>query len=70
MRLSHHTAGNNAFFVRRDLLAPPLRELFAAEGYVVRGFRATRDAEGRLTFPSPEEERAMVNSLSLVEVAP
>ena len=65
-----NSAGNNAFFVRRDLLAPPLRELSAAEGYVVRGFRETRDAEGRLTFPSPQEEAALVNSLPLVEVEP
>ena len=61
-------AGNNAFFVRRDLLAGPLRELTVAEGYVQRQFRETRDADGRLTFPTPEEEAALVGSLPLVEV--
>ena len=62
-------AGNNAFFVRRDLLAAPLRELTVAEGYVQRQFRETRDADGRLLFPTPEEEAALVGNLPLVEVA-
>ena len=61
-------AGNNAFFVRRELLATPLRELTVAEGYVQRQFRETRDSDGRLTFPTPEEEAALVGSLPLVEV--
>ena len=63
-----NTAGNNAFFVRRDLLAGPLRELTAAEGYVRRGFREARDAEGKLIFPTFEEEAALVNALPWVEV--
>jgi hypothetical protein len=63
-----NTAGNNAFFVRRDLLAGPLRELTAAEGYVRRGFREARDAAGKLVFPTFEEEAALVNALAWVEV--
>lgn len=63
-----NTAGNNAFFVRRDLLAEPLRELTVAEGYVERQFREARDAGGRLAFPAPEEEAVLVSSLPLVEV--
>ncbi len=63
-----NTAGNNAFFVRRDLLAGPLRELTAAEGYVRRGFREARDTEGKLAFPNFEEEAALVNALPWVEV--
>jgi hypothetical protein len=61
-------AGNNAFFVRRDLLAAPLRNLTAAEGYVCRQFREARGADGRLIFPTPEEEAALVSSLPVVEV--
>jgi hypothetical protein len=63
-----NSAGNNAFFIRRDLLRAPLREMSAAEGWVKRAFREARDAEGRLTFPSFEEEAAIVNALPLVEV--
>lgn len=61
-------AGNNAFFVRRDLLPPSLRELTAAEGYVALQFREARDEKGKLAYLSPEEEAAMVNALPLVEV--
>lgn len=63
-----NTAGNNAFFVRRELLAAPLREFTVAEGYVQRQFRETRDSDGRMAFPTPEEESALVNSLPIVEV--
>lgn len=64
-----NSAGNNAFFVRRDLLRAPLRELTAAEGWVKRGFREARDRQGRLVFPSFDEEAAIVNALPVVEVA-
>ena len=63
-----NSAGNNAFFVRRELAVAPLRELTVAEGYVQRQFRETRDSAGRLIFPTPEEEAALVGSLPLVEV--
>ena len=63
-----NSAGNNAFFVRRDLLREPLCELTAAEGWVKRSFREARDAQGKLTFPNFEEEAALVNGLPLVEV--
>ena len=65
-----NTAGNNAFFVRRERLGGSLRELSVAEGYVQRGFRETRDPEGRLTYPSPGDEAALVGGLPLVEVEP
>ena len=63
-----NSAANNAFFVRRDLLRAPLRELTAAEGYVRRGFREARDRDGNLAFPTFEEEAAIVNALPLIEV--
>ena len=63
-----NTAGNNAFFVRRDLLAGPLRELTATEGYVRRGFREARDSDGKLVFPNFEEEATLVSALPWVEV--
>ena len=63
-----NTAGNNAFSVRRDLLKPPLRELTATEGYVQRTFREARDSQGRLTFPTFEEEARLISHLPLVDV--
>lgn len=63
-----NSAGNNAFFVRRELLRAPLRALTVAEGYVRRGFREARNEDGTLSFPTFEAEAAMVNALPLVEV--
>jgi hypothetical protein len=63
-----NSAGNNAFFVRRELMTGFLRELTAAQGYVARRFCEARDPNGRLAFPSFEEEAELVNSLPLVEV--
>jgi len=61
-------AGNNAFFVRRDLLAAPLAECSATAGYVPCQFRETRDASGRLLFLSPEQEAQVLRTLPLVNV--
>jgi len=65
-----NTAGNNAFFVRRDLLPPTLPELTVAAGFTQRAFREGRDAAGKLTFLSAEQEAAIATSLPLVEVEP
>jgi hypothetical protein len=63
-----NSAGNNAFFVRRDLLPASLAELTAAQGYVPCKFREARDSRGKLAFLSPQEEAAILESLPAVEV--
>ncbi len=63
-----NAAGSNAFFVRRDLRPESLPELTAAEGYVRRGFREMRNADGSLALCTFEEEAALALSLPLVEV--
>ena len=65
-----NSAGNNAFFVRRDLLPADLRERTAREGFVDCQFRESRDAAGRLAFFNAEEERAILARLPLEEVEP
>lgn len=44
-----NSAGNNAYFVRRDKLGS-LRPLECAEGYVEARFRESRNREGELTY--------------------
>jgi hypothetical protein len=61
-------AGNNAFFLREDLLRAPLRRLEVEEAYVQRGFREARNEAGELSFPNFAEESAMVLAQPLVEV--
>ncbi len=63
-----NSAGNNAFFVRRDVRPNALPALTAQEGYVRSQFREMRDSTGRLTFSSFEEEQALLDSLPLTEV--
>lgn len=44
-----NSAGNNAYFVRRDKLNDIVREVSLEEGYVLSKFRESRDRHGRLT---------------------
>jgi hypothetical protein len=64
-----NSAGNNAFFVRHDLLGG-LKALTPQDGWVDARFRESRDAEGNLTYIGPRAERiAVIADLPLVDVA-
>lgn len=63
-----NSAGNNAFFVRRDLLGDRLKERSVDESFVRNQFRETRDRQGNLMFLGPEEESAVLATLPLVDV--
>lgn len=65
-----NSAGNNAFFVRRDLLPAGLPERTAQAGFVDCKFRESRNAAGQLAFLDAAEERALLAGLPLVEVEP
>jgi hypothetical protein len=62
-------AGNNAFFVRNDLLSDQLREVAAKDVYKQRSFREGRAEDGSLAFMSFEEEQKLIADLPLEEVA-
>jgi hypothetical protein len=62
------SAGNNAFFVRRDVLGNGLRELTAVEGFFPARFREARDERGRLRFLDPVEETKILERLPVVEL--
>jgi hypothetical protein len=62
-------AGNNAFFVRRDLLSDQLRELASQDVYIQRSFREGRGEDGNLAFLSFEEEQKLIADLPLEDVA-
>jgi hypothetical protein len=62
-----NSAGNNAYFVRRDRLGP-LRPLTAEEGFTDASFRESRDERGRLTFLSGEARRAAIADMEVVDV--
>jgi len=63
-----NSAGNNAFFVKRNLMTSELKELSSSEGYVRSMFRESRNAAGKLAFMSFEEEQENLLSLPLIDV--
>lgn len=64
-----NSAGNNAFFVRRDVLGD-LSPLTPQEGWVDARFRDSRDPEGNLTYIGGRAARiAVIADQPLVEVA-
>jgi hypothetical protein len=64
-----NSAGNNAFFVRRDVLGE-LQTVKPADGWVDARFRESRDPGGNLSYISERATRiAAIEDLPLVEVA-
>jgi hypothetical protein len=61
-----NTAGNNAFFVREDLLGP-LRAKSVEEAYVRSRFRESRDAEGNLSFLTDPNRLDLIGDLVVVD---
>lgn len=62
-----NSAGNNAFFVRHDVLGS-LRELSAAQGYVESTFRESRDPQGKPTWLSGPARLQALGPMPLVDV--
>jgi hypothetical protein len=63
-----NSAGNNAFFVRKDVLPGNLPARGVAESYNPAQFRESRDARGNLQFLPHEKEGGLLAGLPLVDV--
>lgn len=61
------SAGNDAFFVRKDCVGG-LRALGPEEGFVERRARESRDEAGRLTYLNQQEARALIGDCELQDV--
>ena len=55
-----NSAGNNAYFVRRDKLNGRVTEVSLDQGYVESKFRECRDRSGRLTFQNAQSGLATI----------
>ena len=64
-----NSAGNNAFFVRRDLKPALMPELTPAQGFVPAKFREARAQDGTLAFLTEAEEAEILEQLPLVEIS-
>lgn len=63
-----NSAGNNAFFIRKDVLPDNLPSLSAREAFIPPSFREARDRSGNLNFLAPEDELKLLDSLPLVDL--
>lgn len=63
-----NSAGNNAYFVRRDRLNSSVRETTVEAGYVCSQFRDSRDQQGNLTYLVGDERLAVIKGLPVYNV--
>ena len=63
-----NSAGNNAFFVRKDLKPDTVKEVSIESGFVQGKYRETRCPDGKLAYLSHDEEMKIIETLPLVEV--
>lgn len=63
-----NSAGNNAYFVRRDQLRGGIAEVSLADGYVASRYRESRDPQGRLTYLRADERIKAIRGTTVVNV--
>lgn len=63
-----NSAGNNAFFVKKNLLNDKIKELSIKEAFQKRKFRESRDKNNKLNFLNSTEEKELISHLPLEEV--
>ena len=61
-------AGNNAFFVKKNLLNDQIQETTVEKCFRYGKFRESRDQNGKLSFKNINEEIEILKELELVEV--
>jgi hypothetical protein len=64
-----NSAGNNAYFVRRDKLSDTVCEVSLESGYVLSKYRESRDQEGRLTYLGGTQRLAAIKGLPVYNTA-
>ena len=63
-----NSAGNNAYFVRRDKLNGIVRESTLEDGYVISKFRESRDGEGGLTYLTGHDRIEAIRGMPVYNV--
>jgi hypothetical protein len=63
-----NSAGNNAYFIRKDKLNDTVRETPLEKGYVLSKFRESRDKDGKLTHLSGNERLEAISGLPVYNV--
>lgn len=63
-----NSAGNNAYYVKRDRLNGSVREVGLAEGFVRSRFRQARDEQGQLVCINGRQDDDVIKGLPVVNV--
>lgn len=63
-----NSAGNNAFYVRRDLMNEGLQALTVEQAYAPACFRESRDEQGRLTHLDAADALALIAGLPVLDI--
>lgn len=63
-----NSAGNNAYFVRRDQLRGGVSEVSLAEGYVASRYRESRDPQGKLTYLRDSARLDAIRGMPVINV--
>ena len=63
-----NSAGNNAFFVRTDVIPRDLRPVSVEEAFVRSKFRESRDKQGHIDYVGSDMEERALLALKWVEV--
>jgi len=63
-----NSAGNNAYFVRRDLLNNKVKEKTIEEAYILSNFRESRNKDNSLSYLDGEERLEMIKGMDVINV--
>lgn len=63
-----NSAGNNAYFIRKDKLNDQVKEISVEKGYVYSKFRESRDRKGRLTYLIGKDRIDIIKGLPVFNV--
>jgi len=63
-----NSAGNNAYFVRKDMMNDSIRHVSLEDGYVQSKFRESRDHFGNLTFSNKKQRANILKELPVYDV--
>lgn len=63
-----NSAGNNAYFVRKDKLNNNVREVSLEDGYVASKFRESRDKEGQLNYLTEENKMEAIRGMPVYNI--
>jgi hypothetical protein len=61
-------AGNNAYYVRNDLLNETIKKITVDEGYILSKFRESRSPDYSLSYLSDTERYKMIKGLNVINV--